>query len=148
MRGVDSELVHSWSNTITSWSQDFDKFYISSEGHQICTAGLPYLRHPKANSFTGDTDILAWSHETNKSLYIKLWRGCGHQIVKTGIPRDESIRNPSTGGNDFIISWSHGFDSFIHPVMEGLHSLNLSNTFLEESMGHSFPGNENIVSWS
>ena len=128
--------VHSCSNAITSWSQDFDKFYISNESHQICTAGSPHLGESKGNSFTGDTDIIIpWSHETNRSLYIELWRGYGHQILKTGILLEMSIKNPSAGGNDVIISWSRGFDKFIHPVMEGLHSLNLSNTFFREVNG-------------
>ena len=45
------------------------------------------LGESKENSFTGDTDIIIpWSHETNKSLHIGLWRGYGHQILKTLIP--------------------------------------------------------------
>ena len=137
LRGVHSALVHSWSNDITSQSKDFEKsLYLQWWSSNLYSRYTPHLEELKGNSFTGDTDIIIpWSHETNKSLHIELWRDYDHQILKTGIPREESIKNPSAGGNDVIISWSRGFDKFIHSVMEGLQSLNLSNTFLRRVNG-------------
>ena len=74
LKGVHSALAHSWSNAITSWSQDFDRSYISSEGHQVCR--FTSLKESKESSLAGDTDIIIpWSRETNKSLYIEFWRG-------------------------------------------------------------------------
>ena len=74
--------------------------YVSSYGHQIWTAGTLPLVESIVNCFTGNTDIIIpWSHETDKSLYIELWRGYDHHILKTGIPWEESIRNHFAGGN-------------------------------------------------